>query len=227
MSLKTNLVMIGMLLFSMSIFAQETFTITGTVVGATDNIPIPTVNVIILGTTTGTATDFDGNYQINVKNGDVLQFSYIGYVTKLVPIENQSTVNVSMEEDASQLDEVVLIGYGTQKKSHLTGAVSKIVNKDLEQMAVSRVDDALVGQASGVNVAATEGEAGSAPTIRIRGTGSLAGSSDPLIVVDGIVVDNDYLGSLDMNDVESFEVLKDASIVMLMLLILSFKHNIV
>lgn len=211
MNVKIKLILFVMLLLSITMSAQESITVKGQVISEVDNMPIPVVNVVILGTTTGTSTDIDGNYQINVKNGDVLQFSYIGYVTQLIPIDNQTTLNVSMQEDASELDEVVLIGYGTQKKSHLTGAVSKIVNKDLEQMAVSRVDDALVGQASGVTVSATEGEAGSAPTIRIRGTGSLAGSSDPLIVVDGIVVDNDYLGSLDMNDVESFEVLKDAA----------------
>lgn len=109
------------------------------------------------------------------------------------------------------IDEVIVIGYGSQKKSHLTGSISKVVNKDLDQIAVARVDDALVGQVSGVNVQAVEGEAGSSPTIRIRGTGSISGSSDPLIVVDGLVVDNDYLGSLDMNNVASFEVLKDAA----------------
>ncbi|MFC6268445.1 SusC/RagA family TonB-linked outer membrane protein [Frigoriflavimonas asaccharolytica] len=110
-----------------------------------------------------------------------------------------------------KIEEVVMIGYGTAKKSHLTGAISKVENKDLDQITVSRVDDALVGQVSGVNVQAVEGEAGSAPTIRIRGTGSISGSSEPLIVVDGMVVSNDFLGSLDMNNVASFEVLKDAA----------------
>lgn len=110
-----------------------------------------------------------------------------------------------------KIDEIIMVGYGTQKKSHLTGSISKVENKTLDQIAVSRVDDALVGQVSGVNVQSTEGEAGSAATIRIRGTGSISGSSDPLIVVDGLVVDNDYLGSLDMNNVASFEVLKDAA----------------
>ena len=122
-----------------------------------------------------------------------------------------------MQEDqrnisrAAQLDEVVVVGYGTQKKSTVTGSISKVVNETLDQIAVARVDDALIGQVSGVNIQATEGEAGSAPTIRIRGTGSMVASSDPLIVVDGLVVDNDFLGSLDMNDVESFEILKDAA----------------
>jgi TonB-linked SusC/RagA family outer membrane protein len=116
-----------------------------------------------------------------------------------------------MQIDGLVMDEIVVIGYGTQKKSHLTGAISRVSADDLAQLPVSRVDDALVGRVSGVNIASTEGEAGSAPTIRIRGTGSMVASSDPLIVVDGLIVDNDFLGSLDMNDVESFEVLKDAA----------------
>lgn len=200
-----------MLLCSFAMFAQDSFTLKGKVVSSIDNIPIPGVNVVVLGTTTGTSTDFDGNYQIQVNTGDVLQFSYLGFKTQTVTVANQTEINVSLEEDTSELDEVVVIGYGTQRKSHLTGAISKVTNENLDQVAVPRVDEALVGQVSGVNVQATEGEAGSEPTIRIRGTGSITGSSAPAIVVDGLVVDNDYLGSLDMNDVESFEVLKDAA----------------
>ena len=211
MKIKTKLTLIVMLFYSIAIFAQDSFTLTGTVVSAIDNQPIPGVNVIIDGTTTGTSTDFDGNYQITVNTGDVVVFSYVGFATQTVIITNQTQLNITLQEDASELDEIVVIGYGTQKKSHLTGAISKVVNEDLDQIATARVDDALVGQVSGVNIAATEGEAGSAPTIRIRGTGSINGSSDPAIVVDGLVVDSDFLGSLDMNDVESFEVLKDAA----------------
>jgi TonB-linked SusC/RagA family outer membrane protein len=109
------------------------------------------------------------------------------------------------------LDEIIVVGYGTQKKSHLTGAISKVKNEKLDQIAVARVDDALIGQVSGVNIQATSAEAGGAPTIRIRGTGSISSDSGPAIVVDGIIVDSDFLGILDMNDVESFEVLKDAA----------------
>lgn len=211
MNLKTKLILGIMMFCGISIFAQDAYLLKGTVVAAVDNAPIPGVNVIIPNTSKGVATDFDGNYQIQVQKGDVVQFSYIGFVSQTVIIDNQQTLDVILAEDDSQLDEVILIGYGTQKKSHLTGSISKVVNEDLDQIAVSRVDDALVGQVSGVNIQATEGEAGSAPTIRIRGAGSITGNSTPLIVVDGLVVDSDYLGSLDMNDVESFEVLKDAA----------------
>ncbi len=211
MNLKIKLVFIAMLLLSAVNYAQQSVTVKGNVTSKTDGEPILGANIIVLGTSTGTSTDFDGNYQVKVKSGDVIQFSYLGFVTKKVTFTDQKTINVQLVEDASTLDEIVVVGYGTQRKSHLTGAISKVKNEKLDQIAVSRVDDALVGQVSGVNIQATEGEAGSAPTIRIRGTGSITGNSGPLVVVDGIVVDSDFLGSMDMNDVESFEVLKDAA----------------
>ena len=210
MNLKNKLILIAILFFNIALYAQNA-NLTGTVVSETDNQPIPGVNVIIKNTSKGTTTDFDGNYQIEVVKGDVLQFSYVGYVTKVIIIDNQTTLNISLAEDLAKLDEVVVIGYGTQKKSHTTGSISKVVNDDLDQIAVARVDDALVGQVSGVNIQATEGEAGSAPTISIRGVGSMAGDSTPLVVVDGVIVDADFLGSLNMNEVASFEILKDAA----------------
>tara|TARA_R110002033_G_scaffold38048_3_gene77336 strand:+ start:1256 stop:4366 length:3111 start_codon:yes stop_codon:yes gene_type:complete len=210
MNLKNKLVLTALLLFNMAVFAQNT-TVSGQVVSATDNIPIPGVNVIVMNTTRGTTTDFDGNYQIQVNKGDVLQFSYVGFVTQTQIVNEQKTINLSLVEDLAKLDEVVVIGYGTQKKSHLTGSISKVVNEDLDQIAVSRVDDALIGQVSGVNIQATDGEAGAAPSISIRGVGSMAGDSTPLVVVDGVIVSSDFLGSLNMNDVASFEILKDAA----------------
>ncbi|PJF33428.1 MAG: SusC/RagA family TonB-linked outer membrane protein, partial [Phototrophicales bacterium] len=109
------------------------------------------------------------------------------------------------------IEEVVVVGYGTQKKSHLTGSISKISNEGMEQIPVARADEALIGKASGVTIQITDASAGASPTIRVRGIGSITADASPLIVVDGVVVDNDYLGSLDMNDVESVEVLKDAA----------------
>jgi TonB-linked SusC/RagA family outer membrane protein len=211
MNLKNKLALIVILLLCIPLIAQERTILTGTVVSAIDSQPIPGVNILILDTSRGTSTDFDGKYQLEVSSDDVIQFSYIGFVSQSVIYTNQSTIDISLVEDFSQLEEIVVIGYGTQKKSHLTGAISRVVNDDLDQIAVSRADDALVGQVAGVNIQATEGEAGSAPTIRIRGTGSITGSSAPAIVVDGLLVDSDYLGSLDMNDIASFEVLKDAA----------------
>ena len=211
MNLKTKLILMVLLIFNITIFAQNSTIIKGTVVSATDNIPIPGVNVVVLKTIKGTTTDFDGKYQIQANEGEVLQFSYLGFVTQVVIVSNQNNINIALAEDLSQLDEVVIVGYGTQKKSHLTGAISKVVNESLDQIAVSRVDDALIGQVSGVNIQATNAEAGGAPTITIRGFGSITADSGPALVVDGVVVSSDFLGNLNMNDVESFEVLKDAA----------------
>ena len=206
--IKSKLLITLALLVTTLLSAQNV--LTGTVTG-TDGQPIPGANVVLQDSNRGTTTDFDGNFSVNASTGDVVVVSYIGFATQTIAISNQTTLNIVLEASASELDEVVIVGYGTQLKSNLTGAISKVTNDDLDQIAVSRVDDALVGQVSGVNIQATEGEAGSAPTIRIRGVGSINGNLDPLIVVDGMVVDNDYLGSLDMNDISSFEILKDAA----------------
>lgn len=198
----------------LALFATTFLSAQSVVNGVVNDInsqPIPGANIIVQGTSNGTTTDFDGKFSISASQGDVLVISYVGFETQNITVGNQTQLNIVLIEDAALLEEVVVVGYGTQLKSNVTGAISKVTNETLDQIAVSRVDDALVGQVSGVNIAATEGEAGSAPTIRIRGVGSINGNLDPLIVVDGMVVDNDYLGSLDMNDIASFEILKDAA----------------
>lgn len=190
--------------------AASAQTISGTVTDSSG--PLPGASVVVKGTTTGTQTDFDGNYTIdNVDNAATLVFSYIGFSTQEIAVNGQGVINVILAEDASQLDEVVVVGYGTQKKSTITGSISKVTNETLDQIAVSRVDDALIGQVSGVNIQATNAEAGGAPTITIRGVGSVAADSGPALVVDGIVMSSEFLANIDMNDVESFEVLKDAA----------------
>ncbi|MCF6181280.1 TonB-dependent receptor [Lutibacter sp.] len=211
MNLKSKLTIIAVLLLNLSLIAQTSYPIKGTVLSAADNSPVPGVNVIIKGSAKGTTSDFDGVFSLDVKKGDVLQFSFLGFETKSITINNQKNLNITLKEQQNVLDEVVVIGYGTSKKSHLTGSISKVVNKNMENEAVPRVDEALVGRVSGVNIQNTDGSAGAAPTITIRGPGSITGNSTPLIVVDGLVVDGDYLGSLDMNDVQSFEILKDAA----------------
>ena len=177
-----------------------------------DGIPLIGVNITVQGETNrGTITDIDGKFNIDANAGEVLEFSYIGYSTQLITVTEELMLTVVLSQDANALDEVVVVGYGTQKKSHITGSVSKVANKTLDQIAVARVDDALIGQVSGVNIQATSAEAGAAPTITIRGFGSINANSGPAVVVDGLVVDSDFLGSLDMNDIASFEVLKDAA----------------
>ena len=211
MNLKLKIALLFVMLLNISVFAQEEYTLKGVVTSQADNATLPGVTFRVLNTDKGGSTDFDGNFEIKVQKGNVLEFSYLGFVKQSVSIEGQQNLTISMVEDTTDLDEIVVVGYGTQKKSHLTGAISKVTNESLDQIAVSRVDDALIGQISGVNIQATNAEAGGAPTITIRGFGSITGDSGPAVVVDGIVVDSDFLGNLDMNDVESFEVLKDAA----------------
>jgi TonB-dependent starch-binding outer membrane protein SusC len=197
-------------LLTSTIFAQSSSQISG-IITSSDGSPLIGVNVLVKNTLLGTISDIDGSYAIQAKPTETLIFSYLGFETIEVLVGTQTSIPITMTEDNKVLDEIVVVGYGTQKKSHLTGSVSKVENKKLDQMAVSRVDDALIGQVSGVNIQATSAEAGAAPTITIRGFGSISASSGPAVVVDGIVVDAAFLGNLDMNNVASFEVLKDAA----------------
>ncbi|HCE56174.1 MAG TPA: SusC/RagA family TonB-linked outer membrane protein, partial [Lutibacter sp.] len=202
MNLKIKLSIIILLLFNITLFAQNNFVLKGNVVAQNDNSPIPGVSIVVKNTSKGASTDFDGNFQLDVKTGDVLQVSFMGYVTQNIIVKNQTTLKVVLAEDTQSLDEVVVVGYGTQKKSHLSGSISKVVNERLDQIATARADDALVGQVSGVNIQATNPEAGEAPTIRIRGVGSINASSNPLLVIDGVPVDIEFFGNINMNDVE-------------------------
>lgn len=211
MNFKTNLSLIAILLFSAFSFAQNSFTVKGQLSSKSDGLTLAGANVIVKGTTNGVTSDFDGNYAIKVNKGDVLEFSFVGFVPQIVVIDKQQEINIVLEENVSKLSDVIVIGYGTVKKSHLTGAISKVVNENLDQVAVSRVEDALIGKVSGVNIQATNAEAGAAPTITIRGVGSITADSGPAVVVDGIIMSSDFLGNMNMNDIESFEVLKDAA----------------
>ena len=192
--------------------SAQNITVKGTIQGE-DGGSIPMASVVIEGTQTSAFADALGNYTISAPKEATLVFSSAGYKAQIVPIAGRALINVTLNEDNELLDEVVVVGYGTIKKSHLTGSVAKIENKILDQIPVGRVDDALSGQITGVTIQQTNPAAGEAPTIRVRGQGSISFDSDPLIVLDGIVVgnDGDFLSSLDMNDVASVEVLKDAS----------------
>jgi TonB-linked SusC/RagA family outer membrane protein len=182
--------------------------VTGTVLDETGS-PLVGVNIQIKGTTRGTTSDIRGAYRIDVPNGNaVLVYSFIGYKRKEVTVGNQSTVNVSLEADAGALDEVVVVGYGTQKRSSLTGAVSTVTTKELTALPVPNVAAALQGRVPGVSVV-NNGGPGTAPTVQIRGVGSINYSSGPLYVIDGVPTGD--LNSFNTNDIESLEVLKDAS----------------
>ncbi len=192
---------------SVSMYSQNT--ITGTVTSSEDQQLLPGVNIVVKGTEIGTATDFDGNYSIIASNGDVLVFSFIGYkrVEKLVGEE--TTINIVMEGDAELLDDVVVIGYGTARKSDLTGSISSVSSKDFERQPITRAEDALQSRTAGVNVSKNSGAPGGDIKIRIRGSNSITGSNDPLIVIDGIIGGD--LSSLNAGDIQSLDVLKDAS----------------
>ncbi|WP_245234812.1 SusC/RagA family TonB-linked outer membrane protein [Tamlana crocina] len=184
-------------------------TVSGTVVA--DGQPLPGAAVIIKGTSKGTTTDFDGNFTIEAGPQAVLSISYVGYSTKEVTVGNQTQINVTLLED-NKLDEVVVIGYGTQRKSDLTGSVSSVSSEDLTAVPVSRVDQALQGRASGVQVTQTSGAPGAGTVIRVRGGNSITGSNEPLWVIDGIVVGTNFnLNNINSNDIKSIEILKDAS----------------
>ncbi|OBQ55113.1 energy transducer TonB [Tamlana sp. s12] len=213
MNLKNKLALVVILLFSITAIAQSGIVLKGTVVSAEDGIPIPGVNVIVVGTTRGTTTDFDGNYEINVEQGEAVQYSYLGFVSQTKLVSGSGPLNISLSEDVSQLDEVVVIGYGDQKEKDITSALTKVDSKEIQDRSVARVESALQGKVAGLRIQTTSTEAGGDPKITLRGPGSITGSSAPLIVIDGVVIgtDPDILGSIDNNNIESLSVLKDAS----------------
>ena len=210
MKLKLKITLLLIMLVNICSYAQDSYTVKGTVTSQADNEVLPGVTVIIQGTTRGTETDFDGNFSIEVTTGDVLSFSYLGYAKKSVTITNQKTINVSLAEDASELDEIVVVGYGTRKRSQISGAVAKIGGEDVANVQVARVDDALAGKLSGVLIQNQDGSPGAAPKIQIRAASSISGASNPLIVVDGYPISGG-LETINPNDIESLEILKDAA----------------
>lgn len=196
--------------FLLSAFAMNAqITVRGTVIEADDE-PLIGVTIIEKGEVNGTSTDLDGTYELTVKNADaVLVFSYTGFSTKDVPVNGQTLIDVNLEEDVANLDEVIVVGYGTQKKKEVTAAIAKVDSDDLEDMPVLRIEDALQGRTSGVRVTGGSGQPGDGGLVRIRGTATF-GNSDPLYIVDGVIVGGgiDYL---NQGDIESIEVLKDAA----------------
>ena len=213
--IKSTLFLLFML--PMSFFAQNT--VSGNVTETATGLPVPGVNVIVQGTSNGTTTDFDGNYTIsNVSNEDVLVFSFIGFVTQQIPYEGQSTIDITLDEDAATLDEVVLIGYGATSEQDATGAVEKISSETFNQGAVVAPEQLIAGKSAGVQITPGGGAPGQGGTIRIRGGSSLSASNDPLIVVDGVPLDQrgvagsrNALNSINPNEIEDFTILKDAA----------------
>lgn len=209
MNIYNKLLTIGLFLFSLSLSAQDEYLLSGTVSDA-DGTTLIGVSVVKVGTTSGTVTDFDGNYELQVSNGEVIRFSYTGYAAQSITITGQTTLDVVLAGDAELLDEVVVVGYGYRKKSHNTGAIAQVGGAEIAAVQATRVDDALAGKLSGVLIQNQDGAPGADPKIQIRAASSISGDSDPLIVVDGYPISGN-LATVNPNDIASMEVLKDAA----------------
>ncbi len=198
------LLLLCTILFTVSAWSQST--VTGTVTEALG--PLPGVNILEKGTTNGTTTDFDGNYTITVGEGATIVFSYTGFTTQEITVDGQSTINVVLETDAAALDEVVVVGFGSQSKRDVTGAISQIKNEDIAQVVTANPTAALQGKLAGVQVETAGGAPGSPANVFVRGVSSLT-NSFPLYVVDGTITDN--INYLNPKDIVNLQVLKDAT----------------
>src|SRR5690554_2469493 len=210
---RTKVFLLGITLTLLSTLAvnAQGRQVTGTVISGEDNLPLPGVSVLIKGTTRGGVTDLDGNFSINVQQGEVLAFSFIGYVTQEVTISNQSTLDITLQPDMQSLSEVVVVGYGEQKKETITGSVATVKGADLVKSPAMNLSNSIAGRMSGVIAVNRSGEPGyDGSGIRIRGSNTL-GNNNALIVIDGIPARSGGIERLNPNDIENISVLKDAS----------------
>ena len=219
-----NILLLSSILFTSIIYSQTI--ITGTV-SDENGLPLPGVNIAVKGTQKGTFSDFDGKYSIETTSNGILEFSYIGYLNQIINIEGQTTINITMEPSLESIDEVVVIGYGSQKRTDVTGSVASINSDVLKERPITNIEEALQGQATGLSVSSTGGQPGAATKINIRGISSVSGSSQPLIVVDGFPLSDvatsgggnlegfssqmSAFAYINPDDIESIDVLKDAS----------------
>ena len=204
--MKRFLILAFSLLFCVNMFAQERVTVTGVVTDASD-YPLVGVGVVQQGTTNGVITDIDGRYSIEVPSGSVIEFSCLGY-NSATRTAVAGTIDVVLEESTLSIEETVVVGYGVQKKSDLTGSISSVGADDLANRSITSVDNGLQGKTAGVQVVTTSGAPGAESSIRVRGYSSNSDST-PLYVVDGLRTEN--IAYLDPSDIESIEVLKDAA----------------
>ncbi|PKQ45371.1 SusC/RagA family TonB-linked outer membrane protein [Confluentibacter flavum] len=187
----------------------QNFKLNGTITDSNGQ-PLPGANILEKGTNNGVVSDFNGNYSIELTTSSaVIVVSYIGFTSQEISVNNQSSINVILSEDASNLDEVVIVGYGSQKRKDVTGSVSSVSIGEIEDVSTSRIDQAIIGKVAGMQIIPSTGEPGADPIIRIRGVGSISASPNPLFVVDGFPIGS--IETLNPNDIESIDVLKDAS----------------
>jgi TonB-linked SusC/RagA family outer membrane protein len=219
--MKKILLMSCCLLIGFGLYAQQR-TVSGKVTDGTDGSPLPGVSILIKGTNTGSSTDSDGNFSVNASSGDILVFSFIGFEQQETTVGERTTIEVSLKASISELQEVVVIGYGEKSKAMLTESIGTVTSKQIQQLPVASADAAIQGRISGVQVGSVDGTPGSPVAIRIRGVGTV-GNTAPLIVIDGIPTSTNLvngtfdesgtnpLASLNPSDIESVSVLKDAS----------------
>jgi TonB-linked SusC/RagA family outer membrane protein len=194
----------------------QPLTVTGKVTSAASGEPLPGVNIRVKGTTVGTTTDVDGNYSIEAPSDATLMFSFVGYQEKTIPVRGRNTINVKLKEVVTEMEEVVVVGYGTQERGNITSSISSVSTEDIAEMSPESVDQILQGQASGVDVTQTSGLPGAGSQIRIRGVGTI-GNTQPLVVIDGQPTrmwgeeQFNPLAMLNPQDIESIQVLKSAS----------------
>ena len=236
---RRNKILILLLFGSISFLHAQSVSVSG-VVSDSKGMTIPGVNVLIKGTQNGVTTDFDGKYELSVPNGSTLVFSFVGFKSQEVPVNGRSSINVVLSDDVENLDEVVVIGYGTQKKSDLNSSVSSIKSENIKDLKQISVDQMLQGKLAGVSVTNGSGQPGAAASVRVRGVTSINGTNEPLYIIDGVPISGDATGIassgqpisgnegfsstgrggnsaasplslLNPNDIESVDVLKDAS----------------
>lgn len=187
----------------------QTRTVTGKVTGADDGLGIPRVNVTVKGTSRGVPSDLDGNYSIEVAPSETLVFSFVGYITKEVPVGNQTTINVTLEPDFAELEEVVVVGYGSQDKKEITSSVVALDEEEFNKGNVNDPTQLLQGKVPGLSIYNKGGNPNSSSTIRLRGISTVGANQEPLVVIDGVI--GASLDNVDPNDIESINVLKDGS----------------
>ncbi len=206
--MKSKLLMFMFLGFSLSIGAQTANTITGTVTDAS-GMPLPGASILVKGTTTGAQTDFDGNFTLdNVPEDGTLVFSYVGFTEQEIRVDGKTTFTVSLEESTQALEEVVVVGYGSQRKADVTGSISQVKAEEITKQPALTATQSIQGKAAGIQVTPSGGP-GSTPTVVIRGLGTAFGGRDPLYVVDGVITTN--IKNISPNDITSIDILKDAS----------------
>lgn len=210
MLMKTRFIILLSFLYLGVISAMAQFEVKGRVIDVSDGEPLIGASILESGTQNGTTSDLDGNFSLKVKNGNAtLVVSYVGYTSQKIALKGQHDVIVRMDQADNNLDELVVVGYGVQKKSDVTGSVSSVSANDIKGLATTDAGAALQGKAAGVQILNTSGAPGEGAKIRIRGYSSNSGNLGPLLIVDGLKVDN--IQYLDPSMIESMEVLKDAA----------------